>query len=167
MVSVEKIVGIAIDYLIYMRYISNKPKLWEYRQHTNMNIHKIYQRICQNDIIKEKANSGEIEQILDLTLAMLDADYISNESDYDWSVWKNDTTGEITSSYDKCDGWTRIIAFTYEPGGIRKRNELFSKIPDTEFYKIWDMYIDYYRDEVVKRYSIIIAKYLGLPTEVE
>ena len=167
MVSIEKIVGIAIDYLINLRYISNKPKLWEYRQHTNVNIHKIYQRICQNDIIKEKASIGEIEQILDLTLAMLDADYISNESDCDWSVWKNDTTGEIISSYNKRDGWTCIITFICEPGGIRKRNELFSKIPDVEFYKIWDMYIDYYRDEVVKRYSKIITKYLGLPTEAE
>lgn len=98
---------------------------------------------------------------------MLDADYISNESNYDWSVWKNDTTREIVSSYNKSDDWTCIVTFTPESGGIRKRNELFSKMPDAEFYKIWDMYIDYYRDEVVKCYSKIITEHLGLPTEAE
>lgn len=140
--TTEKMVNMIFDELLADRKAAGTPEFWE-TFYTDTRIEDIARRIDAD------------RKVVELTLALMDADYTANNAQTRWCVYENDQTKEVVSSHEKGIGWTEIASFNGYGFGHNVR-ELDEDFENMEFPKVWDEYLEYWGGDCAEQYAQII-----------
>ena len=143
MAEVEQLVAEVLRCIAADRKSSGSTKFWESIYTTNK-VATIASRISGED-------REAINEIVDLTLAMLDADYMAQSGHTEWGIWENQETGEIVSAGTSMGrGWNEIAKFDGRTFDIR---DLDYDFQDLEMPQLYDEFFAWYTGELQQDFA--------------
>ena len=151
----EKIVDKIMDCLMKDRQAAGTAEFWE--ENMFYRTDEIFSRVWADPEVQTEGEE-DVKKIIEMTLAMIDADYIANNERTDWGVWENDKTGEVVSSYEKGIGWTLVASFCGVMDNVRDLDKKFQD-EDMEFCQVWDEFMEYWGENAAADYAEKIYDY--------
>lgn len=157
MAEVEQLVAEVLRCVAADRKSSGSTKFWESIYTTNK-VETIASCISGED-------RESINKIVDLTLAMLDADYMAQSGHTEWGIWENQETGEIVSAGTSMGrGWNEIAKFDGRTFDIR---DLDYDFQDLEMPQLYDEFFAWYTGELQQDFAEKIQDILDSRNNVE
>ena len=157
MTEVEQLVSEVLRCVAADRKSAGSTEFWE-SIYTTDKVETIASRISEED-------REAINEIVDLTLAMLDADYMAQSGHTEWGVWENQETGEIVSAGTSMGrGWDEIAKFDGRTFDIR---DLDYDFQDLEMPQLYDEFFAWYTGELQQDFAEKIQDILDSRNNVE